>query len=1494
MPIIEALGSAGLGWLVGKVADAATKPMAVELETAELNAAIIDALKRSDKTIQDTLPAAAQARLLKLIRDHHIVLFTTILERLKKPSQIDIRGGLAAELGRVLGAGIDRSRNEDLDQLADIIDAELWCKPPLSTHRDRISAYIQEQGLGLVIQELVPDTSIQAVCARVSYAATMDAELRLQQIHGTHPIIDRHITKLVSGSDPAPEPLLSLLEKIKPSWRGAVQDQGGAGKSTALLSLSILMRKTTPDVALIYLPVSDIAKSASVFEALLGRRAFIAERVSLRDLTRQATDQKLHLALDGWNELSIEDRKMARARIRDFAGQYPAVGLLFATRPSSSPLPQAPNDTYVLDRVYRADQIEYVSMIAGPEGRAALDRARANRDLSGLLGIPFFLSIFARLPWGAGDVELPKSRADLVAKFVEKEFERPVYLDAPMDGAPEFIRPLLTQIALAMIERGGVELSIELASRIIAAALERAGLPNGSAEIKTVRERLSEQSLVHIDRGGLDESLVFDHQLLRDWFASLDVRKMIAACSDDQSRPSSATVKYGNVRAWDGAVSIAVEDLSEDDLSYDGVSRFALEMCGVDALFASSLLGNFGDQAWQNVESDILSFVDAWRATGAIEPFGFMVGIGRDVFATRIFEDLRKTDPGLRERELRRHRLNPRVLGSDWKAQTETLPHQRQRMVVHDLAYFGGETGLEMAIALAANATEYDHLGFVFDEIEYRGHMDRGRLLLDEMSNDAFIRWVDDRRLHNIAKTHKYSRFRETLETVATDTSDPQRAIRAQLTLAEFDDQELGEDIIRAGLKADHDNKELRDYFLELFSERSPKTLSSVVIEALNEGKSVYRLDRYLIELSDSDRDSIHTYLTGPNRTRFTDRELAKFLTTAHLREILNEAIGLDKAIEGTHWKETEAERERLSALVELLNFSDPQRLIQVLINTPVDDGATASFLCERVKNWNGDESGEPKGLPAEGLDQIAVRAAITRWCGTIMRASERQRSWLANGISALAQTNRPSTLPLTKALIAAEMHQRERERVGFDPRYQTPLHLKFDPRTGYSHQIGRALAKHTTPAARDFLLELIGDESLELEAAGVLRKHAPHPNLDIKEKGLAIRWPPTSEILRQRREAYRIQKDQPCHPIAARILDRISELLGQSTDNWPRARELASHAAMMECGARLNEVIALIEQDEEPRKSRLVLQGLASIGVPIQAKWVLPGLEAAEAEYFGKDWVSQNDFYILDPWLKLLAQSDAPIQVIERVKAYPKKVWGLHLDDYISEIMLDDEDATIDAIVAFHAESEGRRGDHDRIQALFRVASERAYGLLLEDVIDGKYQGILHFSMRGANPIAAYLEREPDRLIAMVDQIAQAGADKQRLRRLGTVCSGVATDVLFKLALEHIDGPQCEIWRALFADMLQAQCIQYEATGHGSFTTQQKSIGHLRRDFYRKSLASPDDTFWHQRFEDIERIVADYGGHPDDDRHPDLTAGRPYPEQAEPLWSLFVQSEIE
>jgi hypothetical protein len=470
------------------------------------------------------------------------------------------------------------------------------------------------------------------------------------------------------------------------------------------------------------------------------------------------------------------------------------------------------------------------------------------------------------------------------------------------------------------------------------------------------------------------------------------------------------------------------------------------------------------------------------------------------------------------------------------------------------------------------------------------------------------------------------------------------------------------------------------------------------------------------------------------------------------------------------------------------------------------------------------------------------------------------------------------------KELLEAELNHYELEYQQQAPGRQKRLGGEI-----WDHRRREPFARHLWPEAQPLLLSYIGDERFELDAAIALRRFAPFPTSDIEETGAWKHGPPTFKLRRERRRAYLDRTPSPiCHPVAARVLDRIRELAPHDDESWARARNLAASAAWMDSGPRINEIIELIERDPAPRRIAPVLEALALTGYPIRADWILPGLAEAEAEYFSKDWRPDDDFYILKPWLDMLAQSDRPLELVDRMKEYPRDIRRWRVQDFIPILMLADPDAMIDAIEALHAVGEHGDGDHVRVEALFRVGSDRALTILLDDVLAGRYQGSLHFGFRSPNAIAGLLEREPSRLQAIVLHLSRDAEHVPKLRRLASLCAGVETDVLFNLSVGEATGPQALLWRTLASHMLEAQCVLQESTGHGSYALHQKSVAHLRKTLFDRMRASPGDDFWREQLRRVDRIVSNYGGHPEDPRHPDLASGVAYPEVAEDFWDRY------
>ncbi|RIJ23256.1 hypothetical protein D1224_02965 [Henriciella barbarensis] len=1483
LALAELLISGGGGWAIGKAADALSAPLEGLAEDINVRFAISAALERSAARLDEVFGEREQADLTDMLRGQHALVFTLILERLKRAPASDLmRGGLSAELAQVLRAGNGQARDA-LRKLADLIDSELWAKPPLAAYRQKLSEYVNEQRLGHLLERLAPDMSAAAIAARVRFAARSDITRRLSRVHTTRLVLPRRVSEL-NDEDSAPGPLTALAERLTPGWRGALIDQGGAGKTIALLTIGEAVFSRFDEAAAVYVPMAEAATHGSVISALLQRDALIAENISQADLAAQARAGRLTFLLDGWNELSVDERRQARSAIEAFHGEYPDAPLLFATRPYWSTLPTTISASFALDRITFDDQARFIESVGGVAGLQAHTRTRDHRPLRELLGIPFFLNLFARLEWQASDGDLPENSVQLVSRFVEGEFGRPAYLDPPPGGSAEFVRGLLMELAVRMAGSGTVELHIKAASAVIAARLKAAGHVHNAAECERALQRLSQQSLIQVAGEGRARRFVFDHQLLQDWFASFHVRDAIVACANDTALPSPAAAEFGNARSWEGAVEIAVEALGQSGPIDPGLRRFLMELWGMDPEFAAKMMSRLSDAAWDGIRDDVQRFVRAWRRKDpGVEVLSFMVGTGRSEFAETIFEDLASEKERRRERQLtRRGGFHPDVLGPDWSAKAEGLSRSQRRILVHDLAYSGGDRGLDMAIELSAGDTETDHLGFVLDEIHYLGRKDKSTALFAAMTEASADKWALDERYREIAAEHDPERYRATLKRIIKKGPNTTGGVHARMILCELDGELFPADLIEAGLALHDQSKDNRHWHLHRFSEDAPSALSDVLLEHMKTGKVLYRLHEYVTKVNPAQADDILSFLLDDRRERHDGLGMATHLKPGQLRCVLTEALQICRTLEGADRYAMRDERSRLARLMDVLKNSDNTRLIQILINSPAKNRSEVVLLMKLVTGWKGADHHDERGLSPTGLASLGLHSAIDRWCRLLLAVPDKSSDDLQLALRALAVPGRVSALKRMHEVHEAELLQYEQEHA------DNPSRLRL--RGGYPGDYRRRepFMRHGWPEAKALLLGYIGDERFELGAAIALRKFAPFVAADVQGKGLFPN--DRSHELKRERRAVCLERgpSASCHHIAARILDRVAEIDLDAKDGWARARSLAASAAWMDCGPRLAEVIDLIRRDPEPVKSLAILEALAETGQPLKADWILPGLAAAEAEYFAQTWRSENDFYILRPWLDLLARSDTPLELIARKAKHPREVHQWQAGDFISLLMLEDADAMVDAIEALHAECRLGHGDYDRIRALFRVGSDRALSLLLDDVLEGRYQDLLHFGFHGPNAIADMLEREPDKLKAAVAKAASNdNARGNAAYRLGSLCRGAQTAKLFEIALEESrSGSEAMIWRVLAEHMLEGQCTRYEPLGPGSYKLHQKSVGELRQSLFSWVLAEPEEPFWRKLLAGVDDLVSQHGGHPDDPRHPDVVTGVPYPDFEPDIWA--------
>ncbi len=1486
---VEGLAAGGAsGWIIGKILDAVARPLRDVIKDIELRRAISDAIDRAKtRLLKEAVSPQDRTYIHQSFTGTSPILFALALERLTSPAPDPSDPvALTAHFAKALkdNAVYDNVPKSVLEKIAEAFDAELWSKAPLVQHRDILSGYVRDQHLLRLTEYLIPDSRPSAILARARHSAFADASKRLISVHQAGTIVPRRLTQ---SKDDKQESLSfdAFADAVSAATTSALIDIGGVGKSTTLSLLAETVMRRQTSFCTVMIPLEEITGSRSVFDAPVRRDEFLANKVTAEDFAFLARNGQLVLLLDGWNELARDERRIVRKMITQFQNDYPLAAIVLATRPSSSPPPIAASNTYELDRLSRKDQIGFVDGIAGAKGVAALEKAHGDRRLKDILSLPFFLSLFAQLPWGDDDPSIPTSSAALLAAFVESEFAKPAYLDAPTFRNAAALLSTMRAIARGMIAADRMQISVGDASLLVTEHKKGSSSQSGEQAAEII-DALVDNSLMRAETNEKGRIIRFNHELFRDWFAAGDIATAVKECADDEQRPSMAVRQYGDHRQWTGAIELAVEQLADNEPLHAGLKRFILELCGVDALFAADLLSRLSDHHWNVIATEIRTFLEAWtKDAGAGMPFLFIVRTGREDFAEDIWRSLSAgEDFGRYGGVTDGRRFDPRILGENWRAQIAAAPDETRRAIIHDLAYYGGEKGLSMAASAALDEPEADHFGFVLDELYYRGKEDLAAEIITAAPDDVWDRWAIDSRFSSLAGPVDRDRLIAALDRLAGQ-GDADRRMRAMVAKYELTGEEPGSDVIELGLSIDEKSRDLHSRWGEKLHQLAPESLSQIIFARLISGEPTpYRSEPYLGPLTPSERDALFKRVTAPNDNPYRYRALAKHLSADQLGTVLDEyrinSMKLDRRTGGYD----NALSDRNQQLSELLDNADRDIFVRVLTRTLSRSSQDAAILLRRLRRWSHRDNGEVEHLEPKGVRLLALARRVDEWCRVILDDSEAPRSRLADAALGLARLKRSQSLPLVKELLDRELylHATELEEFKRNPgqarRGGGSAHMYYD------NQFRQAFDELQGDQARDILISYIGDPQFEIEASRGLISYAPHRTADIVEDrphGIS------ASVIRRRRTAL-VERgvSETCHPIAAKILDRLNAI-ERDEAGWRRLRELAPSAASMDCGPRLQEIIELIESDPNPRGSVRTLEALAHAGHAIKAQWIKPSLDAAEEEYFSQEWRSDNDFYILRPWLSLLAMSDDPLDLAKRFAGYPKSIAGWRVRDYLSSLVVDDPEAELQAIDALSVMIPERDNGHARTEALLRNGSQNAMERLLHDALNGNTRTHWLFSRGETGPVPRYIEIAPGRLQDLINEIDADPARDTKLARLADLAGGFLSPQSFQIIIDVVDVAPGSGWERLLEVMLDGQCIEREPISPMSYEVRQRSVCELRRELWRRSRDEQNaNPIWAKLLARLEEIIVNHGGHPDDPRHPDIDAGVPYPDAAAPFWN--------
>lgn len=152
--------------------------------------------------------------------------------------------------------------------------------------------------------------------------------------------------------------------------------------------------------------------------------------------------------------------------------------------------------------------------------------------------------------------------------------------------------------------------------------------------------------------------------------------------------------------------------------------------------------------------------------------------------------------------------------------------------------------------------------------------------------------------------------------------------------------------------------------------------------------------------------------------------------------------------------------------------------------------------------------------------------------------------------------------------------------------------------------------------------------------------------------------------------------------------------------------------------------------------------------------------------------------------------------------------------------------------------------------------------------------------------PLVPLFEKDPGLLDRCMADLQDKEDRPVRLKRLAEILSGVGVEEVFDRVIEHCVNSPGIGWEELAMTMVRARCVFEAPAGGSSYETHQRAVETVRAKIFGLIHSRIDQAvFWRALLEKIDAIVRDFGGHPDDPRHPDLSIGKPHPATASRLW---------
>lgn len=1297
-----------------------------------------------------------------------------------------------------------------------------------------------------------------------------------------------------------------LFEHLEQGAKAVLHAEPGGGKTVTLIEWAKAYCDSGPERLGLVLRLKEIANNGSDLIAHVARLESTGH-VSEAAWKALARSGVLTIFCDGWNELNYSEREAVGTILDIHARSYPQAGLIVGSRPLAPAALSGQHFLLGLNRLTYGQVRAVVEERLNDQASVALPELQQSTPLRDLVRTPFFLSAFCETRIAGAT---PTTREGLIREMITAGEQRPHHAGPLGHQFGGQQGKYLRAIAVTMLQNQQAEISNDDVRRAInreTAALQADEVLNESLDAGVILQTLRDHHCL-IEQTGVDPSFRFQHQLIGEWYAADEIRRIAILALHNEEARRRLDEEILDSAAWIEAIVFAVEKPQSSQDGIKATSYLILRTIGIDPEFAANLIAVAPSEVWRGIAQVVHSFIKEWHTTSKRRAIKFVLQCGKEEFSEIVWKTITIEKSGDASQALHESRFpHPRVLGSDWRGRCAALTAEGRERLLTMLAASGLE-GAVMAVEAAATDDEPKVQAAVAQMLDFEGYREELTALLEAVHTQTWEELVRTRNIDGLwEEPWRKSALKAAHRIFAGLEPGPQKidyAIKLR-SLGEKVTIDLVSELV--ALKSeDHRNE---DRLYARVAEVEGDRLSEALIEkALNGERVTYHASRYIKKDSPFSQERLlEACRQKPHHLHHPI--LSPLLEIKSLATLFSELFAAHSASQSAENKDKKAIADKYHVLENALTNADKNTLAEMFLTlapTGPDEIAEAGNIIMRAyrSDFRHDER-EP--LRPELRERFVN--LLLEWASHLLADETSDRHALHRLAEALAIFPSTKLLAPLRDLLAADLKIWRTEKEEFEasikrgepPDPGSGARLSYAYRyaqnmlslaTGRDPDIARndeeeedtPVSHEMTDAVIDILREFIFDYEFGEEAARAIATLRPDPIVEIGNPHQFLRY--DVRVARERWKARRNRGPGPIGPIAKQLIDAIDQL---RTEGSPKALQhaitLSRSAVRMGCGKRLSSLTELVvaEGSLEAISGHMMLRLIFGHDVDgALAEWCLDQLDDRRKE---REWEYNQNWFKWEDLLVLMIFGEKPLEAARRLLTYDHRTQNHYERNIIEALGVCGHADALQALALLRNRCAEQHDIRGWISAVHAIGTAEAGDLLVTALLELPNQRTSNADRFLPEMIAALADKH-DSLRQRLLDIARNG-DNASLQKIAGVFHHIHEEEFF-VDLIAFPGDRLQIFVGPITNALRDLCIERRPI-EGSENTYEIvpcPVSKLRARLFARAAGTDSGSENCRRLlEHIDEIWEFYGKPPEKPRHPNIMIGQPWPAVAQSAW---------